>query len=233
MRFGHNVYVVPQTRLRQHFSQTRCKFFGVGFDREENDCVLFLGVRSVLLKKLQQLPQKRTLVLRSLSFGGVFGPQLNRQKGSVCCGQQFGDFFVLEVTVVNEAFPPSAAQQKGTVFNGAQSKHVNDGEGVFGDRVLSVPLFEVVERDAFLLQCSSDEGEFVLFGLACNKVALPQQTFLGCDQRHFAARSFGQKECEQRTLRYKSFVAEGKHFPLIDDIANLLAVRQQTRKYLP
>jgi len=87
VRFSHHVYVVPQTRLRQHFAQTRRESFGVRFDREENYCVLLLGVGSVLLKKLQQLPQKRSLVLCGLSFGGVFRPQLNRQKGLVYRGQ--------------------------------------------------------------------------------------------------------------------------------------------------
>jgi len=132
--------------------------------------------------------------------------------------------------VVNEAVPPCAEQQKGTVFNGTHAKHVDDGEGVFGESALSVPLFEVAEGDAFLLQCGSDEGEFVLFGLARDEVALPQQTFLGRDQRHSAARPFGDGEGEQRALRHESFVTEGKHSPLINDIANLLTVRQQTRK---
>ena len=78
MRFGDYVYVVSQTCLRQHFTQTGCKLFGVSLNREEYDRVLLFGVCSVLLKKLQQLSQECSLVFGSLRFGGMLSPQLKR-----------------------------------------------------------------------------------------------------------------------------------------------------------
>jgi hypothetical protein len=42
--------------------------------------------------------------------------------------------------------------------------------------------------------------------------------------------AFGDEEGDQRALRHESFVAEGKHSPFVNDITNLLTVRQQTRK---